>query len=188
MNYKTPFLAAVLLIVLAIAQWLFMGNMIYSREKILNTGKSFRFRTEPIDPSDPFRGKYIMLNFRENTFTTNKPETYSYGEDIYVQIENKNNFAVVKAVSKTKPASGDFVKAKCSYASTGSGSTTVHIMYPFDKYYMEEYKATKAEELYREANRDSLRNVYALVKVADGTAVIENIFVNDTALNIILNK
>ncbi len=41
--------------VVALAQWLVPGSMIWKREQILAKGETFRFRTEPVDPSHPFK-------------------------------------------------------------------------------------------------------------------------------------
>jgi uncharacterized membrane-anchored protein len=46
-----------------LAQWFVPAQMIYDQEQVLREGKTYHFKTAPIDPSDPFRGKYITLSF-----------------------------------------------------------------------------------------------------------------------------
>lgn len=43
-------------ILVAIVQLYVPAKMILDREDILDTGKEYKFKTEPIDPNDPFRG------------------------------------------------------------------------------------------------------------------------------------
>ena len=43
------------------------AKMIFDKEVILKTGTIYKFKTQPIDPSDPFRGKYVTLNYELNT-------------------------------------------------------------------------------------------------------------------------
>ena len=50
----------IIFIVVAIAQLFIPTQMILNQETILKTGKPYRFKTQPVDPSDPFKGKYII--------------------------------------------------------------------------------------------------------------------------------
>ena len=52
---------------------------------------------------------------------------------------------------------------------------------PFDRYYMEETKAPTAEHTYREHNRRGQTNqtAYAVVRIRDGDAVLEDLCIND---------
>jgi hypothetical protein len=47
---------------------------------------------------------------------------------------------------------------------------------------MEEHKAPKAEAEYRKANSDTTKPTYAQVKIWKGTAVTENVFINNKPL------
>ena len=44
------------------------AKMIFNKEAVLAQGKDYRFKTAPIDPYDPFRGKYIDLYYEANAF------------------------------------------------------------------------------------------------------------------------
>jgi len=52
---------------------------------------------------------------------------------------------------------------------------------PFDRYYMEETASPKAERTYWEHNRrgQAYRTTYASVRIWNGDAVLENLFVDD---------
>ena len=63
---KNKNIIIILFLLVALAQLFVPAQMIYNQEDILDTGKLVKFQCEPIDPNDPFRGKYITLNFKEN--------------------------------------------------------------------------------------------------------------------------
>ena len=60
----------------------------------------------------------------------------------------------------------------------------VHFDLDFDRYYMDEYKAKPAEDLYRKNNRrnDSLNTTYALVAIKDGEAVLKDVLINEKSI------
>lgn len=198
MNKKTLF-PLILFLILAVAQWLFTGNMIMSHNEILAKGKSFRFQTEPVDPSQPFIGKYIYLNFKENQFITHSiykerelqkdKNDIASGDEVFAQLTtNKAGFAVIENISKTKPESGDYIKTKCSYSGADSlNHLVVYLQHPFSKFYMEEYKAPKAEQAYAKANGDTTSICYALIKIYNGNAVVENVFINNKPITELAN-
>jgi len=53
-----------------------------------------------------------------------------------------------------------------------------------DRLYLEESKAPAADEAYRQSNRRGQTNVstYAVVRIRNGTGVIENVFIGDKPL------
>ena len=168
-------------LVLAIIQWVVPGRIIIGKNEVLKKGQSYKFKTEPVDPSNPFKGKYITLNFAENSFTDRIERDLGRGEDVYVMLgTDLKGFAIIKNVSKKEPRDNfAYVKANVYYTSRENDSITVFIDYPFDEFYMDEFKAPKAETVYRESNRDSSNSTYALVKIWQGQAVIEDVLIND---------
>lgn len=183
---KTLILSAFILLVLA--QWFVPGEMVFEKSKILSNGRPLKFRTEPVDPYDQFRGKYVYLKFKEATVTRRidtSNNKINFNGDIYVSFkEDKDGFALVDSFSN-KPFSRNmpYVKANVFPSLESDTLESWNIDYPFEKFYMEEAKAMPAEKLYRERNMDSTSNVYALVYVLDGKAAIKDVFVNDTSLS-----
>lgn len=176
---KKTIFTTLLFLVFAV-QWGVPFKMIYDNENTLTTGKAFRFKTQPIDPSDPFRGAYIVLNFEMNSFETNK-EDWKYGDNIYILLtEDSLGFAKVRDVSKEKPQE-DFYFVEGKYRSHYYGKVNFDL--PFDRFYLNEKKAYNAELAYREAQRDSLpNNSYALVFVKNGKSVLADVLVNGTSV------
>lgn len=174
-------------ILLCIAQWLVPANMVWGREKILQKGVTYRFLTEPVDPSDPFRGRYIVLNFRESEYRLNPTDAKRFhtGQTIYVHCSNDSaGFAHIDQLWPQQPTKQDVIKATVRYIYGADGAdATITIDFPFTEFYMDEYKAPKAEDIYRQANRrdtaDTTAPTYAIIKVLNGESTIENVMVGD---------
>ena len=168
----------ILFIVLAIAQIVVPAQMILNRESILKSGTAFKFKTEPVDPSDPFKGKYIFLNY-ELDHIKMENKNWERNQEIFISIINDSlGFVKATLASIEKPNSGEFVTAKVDWYSANNGS--LRFTLPFNEFYMDEYKAYDAEVAHRDAQRDSLpNNTYALVFVKNGEAVLDNVFIND---------
>ncbi len=167
-------------IVMVLAQWFIPGSMIYEQEITLETGTAYKFKTRPIDPSDPFRGKYIVLNYEVDEITAQDLD-WNSGEEVFISIANDSlGFAKAIAAHKTSEViKGDYVAAEVRSYYDGK----LHFDLPFDRFYMKETKAKNAEIGVREAQRDTKDQIcYAEVFVHEGTAVLDNIFINDVAI------
>jgi uncharacterized membrane-anchored protein len=176
-------------ILVALVQLFVPAKMILDREDILDMGKEYKFKTEPIDPNDPFRGKYITLRYEEDVIEIQNEADWIRGEIIYVFLKTDNEgFAKIKSVSKENPTDNqDFLKTKVSHV-TGNGSNKLTIDYPFDRYYMEESKAYDAELTYRESQLDTSQIAYALVSIKDGEAVLKDVLINGISIREIVIK
>lgn len=177
----------IVFILVALAQLFVPAKMILDREEVLNEGKEFKFRTAPIDPNDPFRGKYIVLSFENNTVDIQNQEDWLEGEAIYVLLsEDGSGYVTLDSVSKDKSAfTQDFLKAKVSWVN----GNKLTVEYPFDRYYMEESKAYDAELEYRESQIDTTRIAYALVSIKDGEAVLKDVLIDGIPIReIVKNK
>lgn len=172
------------LVVLFIIQWLVPLNMVRVRDTVLKEGRLFRFETQPIDPSMPFTGKYVRLNFKISEYRTISKDSLKAGEAIFVLLENDAaGFAKVTGISQTQPSSNsNFVKAACNYAYKTGDTLFAGIDFPFTKFYMDEYKAPAAETEYRTANLDSTKKAFALISLLNGEAVIKDVIIDGRSL------
>ncbi|WNJ17633.1 GDYXXLXY domain-containing protein [Pontibacter sp. G13] len=170
----------------ALAQLFVPAQMIWNREQVLVQGVSYKFKTEPIDPVDPFRGRYVWLNFSEDRFqpTAEEFEAYEYGEAYYLSFEvDAQGFAKIVSADSIPPADTEaFLKTEITYKRNWDSTYTLQFDYPFDQFYMEESIAPIAEEAFRAANRDSIRNTYAIVRIHQGTAIVDEVMVDDIPL------
>ena len=178
----------ILFIAVAFIQLFVPAQMIFNQENILKSGTAYKFKTQPIDPTDPFRGKYITLRYEINSFPT-KDSVWLRNEDVYVYLKTDSlGFAKIDQVSKT------LLETKSEYIIASVNvydnyQDVLRIDLPFDRFYMKETKAKDAEIAYRKAQRDSLpNNTYALVFVKNGESVLENVFINDIPISDYVEK
>lgn len=171
-------------VILALVQWIFPGRTIREKSQILKNGQTFKFKTEPVDPSNPFKGKYIVLNFEQSSFTDTVNRGLQSNEKVYVVLtRNQQGYAIIQSISVTEPKTTNaYVEALVYYVASGKDSFTVHLNYPFDEYYMDEFKAPLAETVYRKSTSDTASTTYASVKILKGDGVIENVYINDVPI------
>lgn len=167
------------LITLFIVQLFVPAQMIYEQENTLTYGKAYKFKTRPIDPNDPFRGKYIALNYELDSFETEE-DWSTYKGTVYVYLKtDPAGFAAIKTVSRELlDTSDDYVIAESRY----NYGKHVHFNLPFDRFYMNEAKAYDAELSVRKAQRDTAKTCYGLVHVKNGTAVLANVFIDNVPI------
>lgn len=166
-------------VLMCLGQWLVPGFMIYQQEAVIADGTIYKFKTQPIDPTDPFRGSYITLYFESNFFDTS--EQFESGQNLFLSFDTDDNgFALIRHASSTPPATGDYLAVSVQYQDS-DGRT--YINYPFNRFYLEESKAAGAERAYWDANRvDSNQVAYAEVRIKDGVSSLIDVKINDRSI------
>lgn len=181
---KAALLIAFTLVVAA--QWYVPVSMIRDSELIVTEGLELKFRTRPVDPSDPFRGKYITLYFGTQSFVMDTVPRYNYGDDIYAALTiDEDGYAVVDSLYADEPADEMLaIKVEVSSAYIDSTHQLIEIQYPFDRFYVEESKASEAERLYWESLLPTLpeRQTYAVVRVRKRRAVLMDVRIADKSI------
>jgi len=162
-------------------------KMITGKEKVLKYGNEYKFKTAPVDPNDPFRGKFIQLRFDRDITNFRTDKHWRNGEKIYVLLEkNTGGFAKIKSVSKKQyPDNTDFVKAEVAYTVFDK---QIVIKYPFDKFFTEETKAPEIEKIYNSNNFNGEKPSYALVAVKNGDAVLKDLIINGISVKKIITQ
>lgn len=186
-------LLLIICIITLIAQWAVPAKMIWQKENVLRSGKLFNFLTQPVDPAHPFKGRYITLNFEAGSFTTVHLDSAieNYDREVYVLLDvDKDGFAKVRQLVKHKPVNAaDYVKASVNYINRMEhDSATVMIDYPFTEFYMDEFKAVKAEGAYRESTIDSTQKTYAVVSILNGDAVVKDVMINNKPIREVVKE
>ena len=187
MHKKLLFIAFILI---AIIQLSIPAKNIYDQEHLIAHGKEFKFQTAPVDPNDPFRGKYITLSFKEVTIDVAHYEKWEKGEDVYACIEeDKNGFAKLIYATHQKPEQHKhYILSTIQSVKTSMDENNIitnveiRIQYPFNRYYMEETKAKAAEDLYRESTTDQKTLTYALVNIKEGKATLRDVIIDDKSI------
>lgn len=175
---KTLYIFGLFLFVV-LAQLFVPAKMIWDQNTILSHGEVYKLRTQPVDPTDPFRGKYITLRYDINSVQV-KGTFWQRNDDVFVSLQRDSlGYAFIEKVSKETPKSLDgILKAKAVYFN--KYNSELHLDFGCDRFYMEESKAPKAEEAYNLAQGDSMvYNTYALVYIKNGNAVLDNVIINE---------
>lgn len=181
---------------LSFIQLFIPAKMILNREEVLADGVEYYFPTAPVDPDDPFRGKYIYLNFTTNSVVVDSTfsDSFEWNQEVFVELE-KDDKGIVKIANiyDNAPADAhiDYIKAVISNVEYDrhTGQKEIFVDFPFDRFYMEESKAYDAELLYNESSRDSTSATNAVVMVLDGKAVLKDVQIDGVSIkDVVLNN
>lgn len=174
----------ILFLFVVMAQLFVPAQMIYNQEDIINTGKIVKFQCEPIDPNDPFRGKYITLNFKESGIKVKNLKDWNRNETVFAKITtSQEGFAKIKSISKTEPTDNSiYLKLKINYIADYNNENTIYLDFPFNRFYMNENKAKNAEKVYAESTMDTTKIAYALVAAKNGEAVIKDVLIDNISI------
>ncbi|MBX2849654.1 MAG: GDYXXLXY domain-containing protein [Acidiferrobacterales bacterium] len=171
-----------LIAITIVAQLLIPASMILRYESVLDHGELMRFEVRPVDPVNPFRGRYVRLNFSQERVPSKNNEKLPQRSDAYALISvDDQGLANVTSLSVNKPENGTYLKVSVRYRSAGLYS----FRYPFDRYYANEAKAPKIEGALRDRRDNTLDDlkVVAEIKIKDGFGVIEELYVGKQTIH-----
>lgn len=173
-----------LLIVFAV-QIGMVSSVIFANTWILRQGQAVSFLVEPVDPHDPFRGKYVDLNM--DTLVKKDPKaTFQYEDTAYILIKmDAKGFGRFDQVVAKKPTDGIYIKTKV-FDPAPLEEGMVYVENPFQRFYIEEKYAAKAEEAYFANAAEN--KVHIQVKILNGKAVIQELYFNNQKVENYLNK
>lgn len=165
-------------------QWFVPLQMIQGNRSTLITGSEYKFKIAPIDPEDPFRGKYLRLRFQEDHLAVPPGIKWEAEDIVYAVIEeDPSGYALIAGLSRDEPALNDTDYIKSSVRAVhGKDSLMVYIHYPFDRYYINERMAGPLEEILTENRIDTSKTNYAVVRIKSGEALLEEVFVDGLSI------
>ena len=169
---RTAIIALFLLVVLV--QLAVPASMIVKHELVIRNGKEIKIRTQPVDPYDAFRGRYVQIGFGVTTAPMPTGSDGSWKQKAYAVLDtDTDGFVVVKSVSFTIPEEKTYLQVDISSYKDGQ----CQIFWKLDRYYMSETAAPQAEAANRNRSRGS--TAYIKVRVADGIGVITGLYIDD---------
>lgn len=160
---------------LCLAQLAAAASGIARFERVLAEGTAVLLEVAPVDPADPFRGRYVTLSFElERASHPLRGPAPGYGAPAYVVLAlDAQGVGTVEHVSATRPERGVYLVTPASWQETGD---TVRVSLAENRYYMNERLAPAAEAAYRAAlSRADRTKSYARVRILGGKAVIEGV-------------
>ena len=167
MNKKTLFL---LFAIAALLHLAFPLSMILRQEWTLKHGEQVLLRTQPVDPYDVLRGRYVALAFHENKIKQSA-EGLQRRQQVYAQYRiGEDGFAAVTNLVANRPK-GFSIPARVGWVN----AQQVNYQFTFNRYFLNENIAPEAEAAYRRMNRRGKTNTWVQVRVLKGHAVIEDL-------------
>lgn len=163
----------------ALQLWL-PARTAYRMERVLRQGEVFHFAAGPVDPNDPFRGKYLVLdipNLEAITWDLAKPiiDSVADGDELFLLIgKDSLGFAKIGGVETAAPTGQPYIRAKVYYVYNDTSTLTPIILHnPLNRFYLDEDKAPVAEERFNQRSTDS--TAFAKIRVLNGLAVLEDV-------------
>jgi uncharacterized membrane-anchored protein len=184
---------------LCIAQLGVSGWSIVRYETILSSGTPYKIRVSPVDPADAFRGRYVTVqpSIRITPqFHAEKKRFFDevqYGRrPVYVKLAvDAEGFARAADIVADAPREGDYLEIAGVWPTwtpraddPGKSELTGYTLrFSFDRYYMNEAAAPAAQHRYAQAvPQTGNASAWLAVRVRNGAAVIEGLFVGGVAI------
>ncbi len=159
-------------------------SMVIKREIILQKGEIVKFQIEPVDPFDPFRGKYLNIRVIGSRVYTDI-DNYSADQKVFAILDiDSDGFASFTGVSLS-PLKND-LSIECKIDSFGGDFILLEL--PFNRYYINEKYSKLGEELYLKYSRGDRDDAYITVRIKEGKAVLEDMFLNGMEINKFIEK
>lgn len=174
----------------ALLQLCVLGFMIYSHEIVLLKGDQYKMKTQPVDPYDPIRGRYISLSVQHDIYLS-PTDVYKVGETVYAILnQDDKKFTSISHIQRTVPKHKHYIKTTVNFAyktTKNEYSTTkandevfwVALDLPFERFYVEEHLAPEIENLYERHSQRNMQNAHITFRVLNGKAVLENLYIQN---------
>ena len=170
--------------IVALVQLAVAGGAIVRSELALRTGEAFRFRIQPVDPVDAFRGRYVAIRFAVDRAPVADDLELRPKKRVFVPIEiDGDGFAILGQADVDPPARGPYLRLRAGgIYPDEEGNRFVWVTMPFRRYYMDEDLAPEAERAVWGGRRGQ-REASVSIRIRDGVGVIEELFVDDIPIH-----
>ena len=173
-----------LFVVVALVQLAVAGDAIVKSELALRTGEAFRFRIQPVDPVDAFRGRYVAIRFAVDRALVVEGAAVRPRKYISVPINvDSDGLASLGRANVGPPAEGAYLRLRAGVVTPDEdGNQQVWITMPFRRFYMDEELAPQAERAVWGGRRGQ-REASVSVRIRHGVGVIEELYIDDTPIH-----
>ena len=173
-----------LFVVVAVVQLAVATGAIVRSELALRTGEAFRFRIQPVDPVDAFRGRYVAIRFAVERAPAAEDLEVRRGTFVCVPIEvDDDGYAALGPAELEPPSSGAYLRLRGGgLYPDEDGKRYVWINLPFRRYYMDEDLAPEAERAVWSGPRGQ-REASVSVRIRNGFGVIEELYIDDVPIH-----
>ena len=181
MNSRLRF---VLFVVVGLVQLAVAGGAIVKSELALRTGEAFRFRIQPVDPVDAFRGRYVAIRFAVDRAPAADDLDVKSGKRVFIPLEmDGEGYAVLGQASAEIPMNGPYLRLRAGgIYPDEDGTRFVWVSMPFRRYYMDEDRAPEAGRAVSSGRRGQ-REASVGVRIRGGVGVIEELYIDDVPIH-----
>ncbi len=172
------------LILVIILQICFPLYNVWSQEQILKHGQLIKFKIEPVDPYDAFRGRYVTINVESPSLKVPLNEDFSANQPIFVLLENDSS-GITDMIGVTQNADTEALKMRIDEWSIDSDGE-IYFRFPLNRYYLDENKAPIADKISRNFNK---KNALISARVSQsGAIIIEQLYVENKPIEDYINE
>jgi len=153
--------------------------MIWKKERVIVKGEIVYFRSQPVDPYDPFRGRFVTLSISDDAKWTDKvPKSKRVSGKVWVRFTKDKDGMMEAIEARRSKTDAEGVWLRIPFEGSVDKNENVSIDLPFNRFYMEEKSAIEADKhLAGWRNRNNHKSV-AVVRVLDGEAVLTDVLVD----------
>jgi GDYXXLXY motif protein len=165
-------------ILVALAQLSVPAMLAWGRIQTLTHGRVWKFKTAPVDPIDAVRGKYVMLRFdAEDKYR--QPEQLTSADYLYAVLkEGPDGFAEIDHLSTSASPPDSAMKVEPG----GFWDGQQRVVFPLRYFWLTEKRAPAAEQAYRANSKRGEQNAYATIRVRNGDAALEQLYIDNKPL------
>ena len=174
----------ILFVVVALVQLAVAGGAVIRSELALRGGEVFRFRIQPVDPVDAFRGRYVAIRFALDQAPAPAGLELRRRQWVFVPLEvDGDGLAFFGPAALEPPSSGAYLRLQSGGISPDEdGQRRVWVTMPFNRYYMDENLAPEAERAVWSSPRGR-REAFVTVKVRRGVGVLQELYIDDVPIH-----
>jgi hypothetical protein len=193
MKHKALLLSAYVLV--ALAQLFVPYQMISKEADYALSGREFQFRIRH-NRTDGYRGgysgstvqgKFIWLQFEENQFRVSDRKEWELGQTVYVTFTTDSmGYAAVRDVTKTRPATSDWVKAKAFM--NNRDTTILSLVYPFNNYYIEDKDTRDIDTAFTRKMNDPVSSICLKVNIKENQFIVNDLMVDSLTFKEFVKK
>ncbi len=171
-------------VIVALVQLAVAGGAIVKSELALRTGEAFRFRIQPVDPVDAFRGRDVAIRFAvDRAFVAEGAEVRPRKHIFVPVIKGADGFASLGKAVVEQPPAGAYLRLRAGVVTPDEdGNQQVWLTMPFRRFYMDEDKAPEAERAVW-GGRRGRREASVSVRIRHGVGVIEELYIDDVPIH-----
>ncbi len=177
-------LRIILFVGVAVVQLAVAGGAIIRSELALRSGEAFRFRIQPVDPVDAFRGRYVAIRFALDRTPAADGLEVERQQWVFVPLlVDRDGLAAFGPAALDSPASGAYLRLRSGgIYPDEDGNRHVWVTMPFNRYYMDEDLAPEAERAVW-SRRGGQREAFVTVRVRKGVGVLEELYIGDVPIH-----